>query len=166
MSSVRVGHFKLMDFISVNAKVCNKFVHLSAKIFKRFFPIFRIYKVFYLHLLELAQAKKEIAGGNLVSKRLAYLRHAKRKLGMKRINNIFEIHKHSSCRLWSQIRNSTFVFRSSDVRLEHHVELFLLPELALAFGARSDLFGIFKVRSLGRRQMVRAESFFALSAFH
>src|SRR5205814_6853824 len=85
-----------------------------------------------LHLLELARAEDEVAGGDLVAERLADLRDAERQLAPRRLQHVVEVDEDALRRLRTQVRDRRVLLHGPHEGLEHEVELARRRELALA----------------------------------
>src|SRR5579884_1426732 len=96
-----------------------KFQALIEPVLKPFHSFVSPAKVFQLHLFKLPRAESEIAGINLVAKRLADLRNPKGQLLAGDLQNVFELDEDRLGSLRSQVGNGTFVGCGADMRLEH-----------------------------------------------
>src|SRR4029078_6498720 len=95
-----------------------------------FFPIFeqvhsllRSTKIFELHLLELAGAKREIARVDFITKRLADLRDSERQFLARYFEDVFKLNEDRLCCFRTQIGDGSFVNCGTYMRLEHQVKL-------------------------------------------
>ena len=81
-------------------------------------------EIFHLHLLELARAKDEIAGGDLVAKRFADLRHTEGQFTPAGIQHVEKVYKDALRGFGTQIdeRIGVILCRSADVRAKHQIE--------------------------------------------
>ena len=109
---------------------------------------------FQLHLLELALAKDEVSGRNLVAVRLADLGDAKGQPQPRRIEHVLEVYKHALGGFGTQIGNGRIILHRADERLEHSQEAAGLSEVTAAIGT---LFAF---------QMVHAKALVATRALH
>ena len=108
------------------------------------------HEVLHLHLLELARAEDEVAGRDLVAKRLADLGDAERRLLARELEDVLEVDEDPLRRLGAQVGLRARVLDRADVRLEHQVELARLGEVA-SRGPRPGSFdGFGGQRSSGR----------------
>mmetsp|Transcript_3897 Transcript_3897/g.11976 ORF Transcript_3897/g.11976 Transcript_3897/m.11976 type:complete len:334 (-) Transcript_3897:71-1072(-) len=85
-------------------------------------PFAGLDEVLDFHLLKLSRPKDEVAGRDLVSKRLADLRDAKRHLGSGGAGHVLEIHEDALGRLGPEERVGAGVGLCADRRLEHQIE--------------------------------------------
>ncbi len=85
----------------------------------------------HLHLLELAGAKDEVAGRDLVSKRLADLRDPEGRLAARELEHVLEVDEDPLRRLGAQVGDRGVVDDRADVGLKHEVELARLGEVAV-----------------------------------
>ena len=76
----------------------------------------------HLHLLELARAEGEVAGGDLVAEALAHLGDAERDPHPLRVEHVLEVHEHPLGRLGTQERGIFGPPQGPDGGLEHQVE--------------------------------------------
>ena len=95
---------------------------LLAPVVERLLVLMRTYEVFHLHQLELADAKNEIPGCDLVAERFALLRDAERHAHPRRADHVLEVDEHPLRGLGAQIDLRRAIFQRADVRLEHQVE--------------------------------------------
>ena len=82
-------------------------------------------EVFHLHLLELARAEDEVAGRDLVAKRLADLRDAERNFAAHRRLHVQEVDEDALRGFGAQVGEGVGVVlhgRRADGRAEHQVE--------------------------------------------
>ena len=79
-------------------------------------------KVFDLHLLELAGAEDEVAHGNLVAERLAYLRDAEGQLLARGVQDVEEVDEDALRGLGSEVGLRGVVLHGTEEGLEHEVE--------------------------------------------
>ena len=94
-----------------------------------------------LHLLKLAHAEDELAGGDLVTERLAYLGHAERNFLTGGALHIGKVHKNALCRLRAQIDLVLAVLGNTLEGLEHQVKLANVRKIVgAAVGAGNILF--------------------------
>src|SRR5581483_6556524 len=116
----------------------------------------RPHEVLELHLLELAQAKDEVAGGDLVAEGFADLGDAKRQLQAHGLLDEAKVGEDRLARLRPQVGDGGFVLDGADERLEHGIEQpDLRPRLLAAGGA-----GLIQVDLIG------PEATLAIEAFH
>src|SRR5205823_6241050 len=66
--------------------------------------VVRRHEVLHLHLLELAHAKEEVAGSDLVPERLADLRDAERRSPPRELQNVLEVDEDVLSRLRAEVR--------------------------------------------------------------
>jgi hypothetical protein len=85
----------------------------------------------HLHLLELAGAEDEVAGGDLVPERLADLGDTERRLLAGELEDVLEVVEDPLRRLGPQIGVRARVGDRSDLRLDQQVEVARLPEIAV-----------------------------------
>jgi hypothetical protein len=124
----------------------------------------RIDEELHLHLLELPRPENEVAGGDLVAKRLADLRDAERDLLPCALLHVEEIHEDPLCGLRAQVGDRRSVLDRPHECLEHEVELTRLGERP--FHATRRTLG---VRRAGRSLdawIVGAEALLAIPAIH
>src|SRR3989344_9278683 len=103
MRAVAIWNLHLMQTLAINAHCINPCIHCYAPLFKCALPVIFVYKVFDLHLLELAKTKNKIARRDFISKSFTNLPQTKRHLWVKRINYIFKIDKHTLRSLRAEI---------------------------------------------------------------
>ncbi len=84
----------------------------------------------HLHLLELARAEDEVAGRDLVAKRLADLRDAERRLLAGELQHVLEVHEDALGGLRAQVHRRAGLLHGPHRRLEHEVEVARLGEVA------------------------------------
>src|ERR1700735_4888414 len=63
-------YLELVHMTRIKANILHPGMHFSAEIFKGFFPVAWLHKIFDLHLFKLAGTKKEISWSDLITKRL------------------------------------------------------------------------------------------------
>ena len=114
----------------------------------------RLDEEFHLHLLKLASAEGEIAGGNLVAKGLAYLPNTKGELFSGGIQHVLEIDEYSLGSFRAQKHLVTGVLHRTHEGAEHEVEAAGFSEFATALGTNR------------RFQLVGPKPEVALAAFH
>src|SRR4029079_3008080 len=69
-------------------------------------PLLRLvgrHEELHLHLLELERAEDEVAGGDLVTERLADLRDAERRLATRELEHVLEVEEDALGRLRTQV---------------------------------------------------------------
>src|SRR5215212_3744726 len=88
-------------------------------------------EVLHLHLLELADAEKEVAGRDLVAERLPDLRDAERRSSASELQHVLEVDEDPLRGLRSEVRARARLLHRPDRRLEHEVELARLRQVAL-----------------------------------
>ena len=91
----------------------------------------------HLHLLELAGAEDEVAGGDLVAKRLADLGDPERRLLARELEHVLEVDEDALGRLGAQVGGRAGVLDRPDRGLEHEVELARVGEVAVGALARA-----------------------------
>src|SRR5699024_3332529 len=91
----------------------------------------------HLHLLELAGAEDEVAGGDLVAERLADLADAEGRLAPRRRHDVGEVDEDALRRLRAQVVQAGLVLDGAEVGLEHHVEVARLGPLPAGAAARA-----------------------------
>src|SRR5439155_21088280 len=92
-SALFLGNFPHVEF---PARDANSFVELQPllqPVIEQPHPLLCPAKIFQLHLLELARAKREITRINLVPKRFADLRYAEWQFLARHFQNGFELYK-------------------------------------------------------------------------
>ena len=89
----------------------------------------------HLHLLELAGAEDEVAGGDLVAEGLADLGDPEGRLLAGEAEHVLEVDEDALRGLRAQVDLRALARDRADVGLEHQVELARLGELAAALGA-------------------------------
>ena len=80
-------------------------------------------EVLHLHLLELAGAEDEVAGGDLVAEALAQLGDAERRLLAAAGHHVGEVEEDALGGLGPQVVQTGLVLDHAEVGLEHHVEV-------------------------------------------
>jgi hypothetical protein len=85
-----------------------------------------------LHLLELARAKDEVAGRDLVTERLADLGDAERQLPPHRLEHVVEVDEDALGGLRPEVGDGGVFLHRAHERLEHQVELARGGKLTLA----------------------------------
>ena len=88
-------------------------------------------EVLHLHLLELARAKDEVAGGDLVAKGLADLGDPERRPAARELQHVLEVDEDPLGGLGAQVDGRGVVAHRPHVGLEHEVELARVGEVAL-----------------------------------
>ena len=96
--------------------------------------LIRLDEKFQFHLLELARAEGVIARSDLVAKRLADLRDAKRHLLPRGFEHVLELRENGLRGFRAEIGNCRVILHRADVGLEHQVEGARRGLLAVAFG--------------------------------
>ena len=138
-----------------------------------------------LHLLELAHAEDEVAGGNLVAEGLTDLAHAEGQLAAGGALGVDEVGEDTLRRLGAEVHGVLRVLGHALERLEHQVKLADVGEVVLAAGGAGDIVLLDEVLHLllGERvdglgqldrllmaelldQLVGAEALLALAAVH
>src|SRR4051812_17361075 len=79
-------------------------------------------EVLHLHLLELARAEDEVAGGDLVAERLAGLCDAERRLLARRSHDVEEVDEDALRGLGPQVVQPTLVLDRTEIGLQQPVE--------------------------------------------
>src|SRR3989344_7597153 len=95
MSSVFRWHFKLVNTVLTKTDIRKPFQNFRPEIFKNFFPFALSREILYFHLFKFSRPEQKIPRRYFIPKSLADLRESERQARMKRIHNVFEIHKHS-----------------------------------------------------------------------
>ena len=85
--------------------------------------VVRRYKIFYLHLLEFAAAEYEVARGNLVPERLAYLRYSEGNFYAGCVADIFKVGENALRGFGAEICYRGFVAQRANVGLKHQIEV-------------------------------------------
>src|SRR5207247_908540 len=75
-------------------------------------------EIFHPHLLEFAIAKDEVSRDDLIAKRTADLRDAKRRLLAHRLLHVLEVYKDALCRFRTQIGRGRAVLHGTDTCAE------------------------------------------------
>ena len=138
-----------------------------------------------LHLLKLAHAEDEVAGGDLVAEALADLADAERQLLACRALDVVEVDEDALRRLGTQIHGVLRVLGHALERLEHQVKLTDIGKVVLAAGGAGDVVLLNKVLHLALGEgvdgltqleavlrapvldeLIRAEALVALAAVH
>jgi hypothetical protein len=109
----------------------------------------------HLHLLELAGAEDEVAGRDLIAKRLADLGDPEWRLAARELQDVLEVDEDSLRGFGPQVGDRGVIDHRADMGLEHEVELARLGEVALVRLAR--VFGGFAA-ALSVLQQVGAEA--------
>ena len=123
-------------------------------------PLLRLVRrdeVLHLHLLELARAEDEVAGGDLVAERLADLRDSERRLLTRELQDVLEVEEDPLGGLGAQEDARALLRDRAHVGLEHQVEHARLGQLAAALGAAQLALG------LGLAQVILAPAPLALA---
>src|ERR1051326_364937 len=102
-----------------------------------------------LHLLELARAEREVAWRDLIAKALAGLRDAERDPDAGAVQHVLEVDEDALGGFGAQKCSPFFTTESTNVRLEHQVELARLGKRAKFLGVRPKHLG--KVLDLRQR---------------
>jgi hypothetical protein len=115
----------------------------------------------HLHLLELAGAKDEVAGRDLVAKRLADLGDPEGWLAARELQHVLEVDEDPLRGLRPQVGDRGVVPDRADVGLEHEVELAGVGQIAVG-----PLAGMHRrlARACGVLELVGAEALLAGSA--
>jgi len=95
-------------------------------------PGIGLHKDFDFHLLQLADPENKVAWRYFVAESLADLGHTKGDVGVKAVDDVFEVNKHPLRGFRSQVTDAGVVVDSADVRLEHHIELADVTEFRFA----------------------------------
>src|SRR6266566_339072 len=93
-------------------------------------------KVLHLHLLELARAKEEVAGCDLVTERLADLRDTERRLAARELEHVLEVDEDPLGRLGTEVRGRSGFLDRAERRRQHQVELARLGQVTVGRLAR------------------------------
>ena len=117
-----VGNLVSVQLCPRNADVLIKFQPLLKPVIQPFDPLLLAAKIFQLHLLELARAKREIARINFVPKRFADLRDAERQLLARNFQHVLELHENGLRGLRAKVSDTRFILGRADEGLEHQVE--------------------------------------------
>lgn len=123
---------------------------MSIQYWCHFFGGRRLDEELHLHLLELAGAEDEVAGGDLVAEALADLADAERRLLAGRRHNVGKVDEDALRGFRPQIVQPLLGLDRSKVGLEHHVEFARLGPLAGLAGVRVANVG----QPVGRRMPV------------
>ena len=107
-----------------------------------------------LHLLELYRSEGEVAGGYLVSERLADLTDAEGQLRSHRTLDVEEVYIFTLCVFGAQIDNALCVVGDSAVGLEHEVEFSYVREIVLAAVGAGDRMSLDVLKHLLFRHLV------------
>ncbi len=107
----------------------------------------------HLHLLELAGAEDEVAGGDLVAEALADLGDPERRALAGELEDVLEVDEDPLGRLGAEVDGGALLLDRADRRLEHQVEVARLGEVAVAAlaGALRRLASHTRGRPDGRR---------------
>src|SRR6201996_5180470 len=108
----------------------------------------------HLHLLELAGAEDEVAGGDLVAEGLADLGDPEGRLLAGEAEHVLEVDEDALRRLRAEVDLRALARDRADVRLEHQVEVARLRELAAALGAADLAVGVAAFGRDGLAQVV------------
>ena len=112
----------------------------------------RRHEELHLHLLELAGAEDEVAGGDLVAEGLADLGDAERRLLAGEAEHVLEVDEDPLRGLRPQVDLRALAGDRADVGLEHEVELAWLGELAAALRAAQLRLRVAPLRSIASRR--------------
>ena len=99
----------------------------------------RIAEELHLHLLKLARAEDELAGGDLVAKRFADLRDAEREAAARTVEHVLEVDEHPLRGLRPHVRHRSVVLDRPHVRPHQQVEVPLLGEFPHRAAARAGV---------------------------
>ncbi|MPM15576.1 hypothetical protein SDC9_61947 [bioreactor metagenome] len=91
----------------------------------------RLDEELHLHLLELAGAEDEVAGGDLVAEGLAHLADTERRLLARRGHHVLEVDEDALGGLGAQVVQAGLILDRAEIGLQHHVEVPRLGPLAL-----------------------------------
>ena len=83
-------------------------------------------------MLEVTRSEREVAGGNFVSERFAYLTYAEGEFFTRGALNVVEVHENALCGFGAEINGACAIFGYADKSFEHKVELFDIGELFAA----------------------------------
>ena len=88
-------------------------------------------EVLHLHLLELARAEDEVAGGDLIAEALADLGDSERRLLARELQVVLEVQEDALGGLGPQVDGRALLLDRADRGLEHQVEVPRLGEVAV-----------------------------------